>query len=87
MEEIIIPIVIAVIGVIGTLGSAFISSRTATKTTLKIVDLRLEQLEKKVEKHNNVLERTQEVETNQAVITERIDLMREEIKELKGALL
>ena len=85
MAEIIIPIVIAVIGVIGTIGSAIISARTATKTTLKIVDLRLEQLEKKVEKHNNVLERTQAVELNQAVITERIDLMREEIKELKGA--
>ena len=37
------------------------------------MDYRLEQLEKKVDKHNQVIERTYELEKNAAVMKERID--------------
>jgi len=66
-------------------GSAIISALISALISSGVTKYRLSQLEKKVEKHNNVIERTYQLEERQAVITERIDLMREEIKELKGA--
>lgn len=47
-------IIVALLGMVGTLGGSFFGVMAATKLT----NYRLEQLEEKVNKHNEVVERT-----------------------------
>ena len=58
----------AVTAILSFLGTYF-SNRKQTA----LMAYRLEQLEKKVDKHNNVIERTYELEKNTAVMKERLD--------------
>ena len=51
-------IVIGVLALIGTLGGAYF----ANKKTTALVVYRLQELEKKVDKHNQVIERTYKLE-------------------------
>ena len=62
-------LIVALLSLAGTL----IGSLFGILTANKLVTYRIEQLEKKVEKHNNVLERVYTLEKNEAVINERID--------------
>lgn len=62
-------IIVAVLSLVGTL----IGSLAGILAANKLVIYRIEQLEKKVEKHNNVLERVYELEKNEAVMQEEID--------------
>ena len=57
-------IVAAILSLIGTLGGAYLAGR---KTTALVV-YRLSELEKKVDKHNHVVERMYEVEKKLALI-------------------
>ena len=57
-------IVVAILSLIGTLGGAYLAGR---KTTAMVV-YRLSELEKKVDKHNHVVERMYEVEKKLALI-------------------
>ena len=66
-------IVVAILSLIGTLAGSLTGILTANKLT----NYRIEQLEKKVEKHNNVIERVYRLEKDEAVI-------QEEITQLKG---
>lgn len=66
-------ILVAIISLVGTLGGTFGGILTANKLT----NYRIEQLEKKVEKHNNVIERVYNIEKHEAVVDE-------EIEQLKG---
>ena len=59
-------IVVAILSLIGTLGGAYLAGR---KTTALVV-YRLSELEKKVDKHNHVVERMYEVEKKLALIKE-----------------
>lgn len=65
-------IIVAVLSLIGTLGGTFGGILTASKLT----NYRIEQLEKKVEDHNKVIDRVYNLEKNEA-------LMEEEIQHLK----
>ena len=51
-------IIVAVLALAGTLGGAFLANKKSTA----VIAYRLEQLEKKVEKHNNVVERLYKLE-------------------------
>lgn len=51
-------VLVALISLVGTLGGTFGGILTSSKLT----NFRIEQLEKKVEKHNNVIERMSELE-------------------------
>lgn len=62
-------IIVAVLSLVGTL----VGSLAGILAANKLVIYRIEQLEKKVEKHNNVLERVYELEKNEAVMQEEID--------------
>jgi hypothetical protein len=62
-------IIVALLALIGTLGGTFGGILTANKLT----NYRIEQLEKKVEKHNNVIERVYQLEKEEAVIEEEIE--------------
>ena len=61
-------IIVALLSLAGTILGTFGGILTASKLT----NYRIEQLEKKVEKHNHVIERVYELEKQEAVIDEEI---------------
>ncbi len=61
-------IIVAVLGMIGALGGSWIANRKSTA----LIEYRLKQLEEKVNKHNNLIERTYQLEKQVAVIQEEI---------------
>lgn len=73
-------IIIAVIGFLGTI----VGSAIGVITSSKLINYRLEQLEQKVNKHNNLIERTYELERKESVVEEHIENIENEIHELKG---
>lgn len=76
MDSSIISALIALGGsLLGTLGGIMVSNR--------LTAYRLEQLEKKVDKHNNVLERVALMEQNEKTIWRRVDELRNEVHEMK----
>lgn len=68
-------IIVAILSLIGTLGGAYFAGR---KTTALVI-YRLTELEKKVDKHNNVVERMYEVE-------KKLALMRDHQKDILNRL-
>lgn len=62
-------IFVAVLSLIGTFGGTIGGILTANKLT----NYRIEQLEKKVESHNKVIERVYKLEKHEAVIEEEIE--------------
>lgn len=65
-------VIVAILSLIGTL----IGSLTGILTANKLTNYRIEQLEKKVEKHNNVIERVYNLEKEEAVIQEEISQLK-----------
>lgn len=61
-------IVVAILGMIGALGGSWIANRKSTA----LIEYRLKQLEEKVNKHNNLIERTYQLEKQVAIIQEEI---------------
>lgn len=72
-------IIVAILSLVGTLGGSLCGILTANKLT----NYRIEQLEKKVEKHNSVIERVYELEKHEAVIDEEIEVANHRIKDLE----
>lgn len=72
-------IIVAILSLIGTLAGSLLGIIAANK----LVIYRIEQLEKKVEKHNNVLERVYTLEKNEAVIQEEIKVANHRIDDLE----
>ena len=62
-------IIVALIG----FGGAVIGSALGVIASAKLTNYRLEQLEKKVNLHNNVIERVYSLERNQAVLEQRVE--------------
>lgn len=65
-------IIVGALSLIGTLCGTFTGIITSTKLT----NYRIEQLEKKVEKHNSVVERTAVIEDNLKSVWHTIDELR-----------
>lgn len=61
-------VLVAILAFVGTL----IGSVTGILTANKLTNYRIEQLEKKVEKHNQVIDRVYKLEQHEAVIAEEI---------------
>lgn len=72
-------IVIALIAFAGTL----IGSYFAQRRTTALVVYRLEQLEKKVDKHNSVVERTYKLEQDFCLMDEKIRVANHRISDLE----
>lgn len=72
-------IIVALIGLAGSAFGAFIGVMASAKLT----NYRIEQLEKKVDKHNTVIERTYKLEETQAVIQEQIKVANHRIGDLE----
>lgn len=76
METEVIVALIALIGsAIGTFGGII--------TSTKLTAYRIEQLEKKVDKHNTVIERTFKLEEAQAVMQQQIKVANHRIEDLE----
>lgn len=73
-------ILLALIGLAGSAIGTFAGILTAAKLT----DYRIGQLEKKVDKHNTVIERTFKLEEAQAVIQEQIKVANHRITDLEN---
>lgn len=63
--------------VLGTFAGVVVSSN--------LTNWRIEQLEKKVEKHNNLIDRTYKLEEANAVHDEQIAVINHRLKDLEGA--
>lgn len=70
---------VAVLALIGTLGGTFGGILTANKLT----NYRIEQLEKKVAEHNNLVSRLYAVEKHEAVMEEEIKVANHRIDDLE----
>lgn len=70
------------VALIGLIGSA-LGSVVGVLTSAKLTVYRLEQLEKKVDKHNTVIERTYKLEEAQAVMQEQIKVANHRIDDLE----
>lgn len=68
MNESVVAIVVAVLSMIGTLSGSYFSN----KKSQALISYRIEQLEAKVTKHNNLIERTYQLEEKTAVQAEQI---------------
>lgn len=72
-------IMVAVIAFVGTMGGSYLSNR---KSQI-LIAYRLEQLELKVQKHNNIIERTYKLEEAEAVQNEQIKVINLRIEGLE----
>lgn len=73
-------IIVALIG----LGGSALGSVIGIFASGKLTAYRLEQLEKKVDKHNNLIERTFKIEQDIAVISEEIKVANHRISDLEN---
>ena len=64
-------VIVAIISLAGTLIGTFGGIMTSSKLTI----YRIEQLEKKVEKHNNLVERVYRLEDNDKLLEQRIETL------------
>lgn len=62
-------IIVAIITLIGTIGSGILSAVISNN----LIKYRVEQLEKKVDKHNNLIDRMYKAESNIELIQEEIE--------------
>lgn len=70
---------VAVLALVGTLGGTFGGILTANKLT----NYRIEQLEKKVAEHNNLVSRLYAVEKHEAIMEEEIKVANHRIDDLE----
>lgn len=72
-------VIVAVLSLIGTL----YGSRAGVKEANKLVNYRLDQLSQRVDKHNNVVERTYHLEQEISVAQEQIKVANHRISDLE----
>jgi len=73
-------VIVAILSLVGTLGGSLCGILTANKLT----NYRIQQLEAKVEKHNNVIERVYKLEQIEAVQEEEIKVANHRISDLEN---
>lgn len=76
-------IIVGILSLIGT----FIGSVAAIIVSNKLTVYRIEQLEKKVNKHNNLVERTYKLEETEQIVLEKLKVINHRIDELKGEII
>ena len=74
-------VLVAIIGVAGSALGSLIGILSSSKLTA----YRIEQLEKKVDKHNNLIERTYKLEEETAILSEKIIVANHRIDDLEKA--
>lgn len=77
-------IIVALIAGAASIGGAGIGAYFSNRESNALIAYRLEQLEKKVDKHNNVIERTYALEEKTAVQDEQIRVANHRIQDLEA---
>lgn len=75
-------IIVGALALVGTLAGSYFSNR---KTTA-LISYRLEQLERKQDKHNTLIERTYKLEEDVAIQAEKIRVANHRIDDLEKAV-
>ena len=75
-------VIVGILSLVGTLTG----SVTAIMVSNRLTVYRIEQLEKKVNAHNNLVERTYKLEENEHVVFEKLKVINHRIDDLKGEL-
>ncbi len=78
-------IAVALITFVGSTIGAIISAIISAMISNKVSVYRIEQLEKKVEKHNNLIDRVYRLEEHDAVFEEEIKVANHRISDLEQA--
>ena len=73
-------IIIGVLAMVGTLGGAYFANKKSTA----LIAYRLEQLEKKQDKHNQLIERTYALEEKTGLLEERVKVANHRIDDLEN---
>ena len=73
-------VIVGILSLIGTLAGAYFANRKSSA----LVAYRLEELEKKVDKHNTVIERTYELEKGYAVLDDKIKSAQHRLDDLEA---
>lgn len=76
-------IIAGVLALVGTLAGTFGGILTSTKLT----NYRIEQLEKRVEAHNNLVEKVYRLEDNDKLFEEKIKVCNNRIKDLEDKVM
>ena len=78
MSETVLVTLLSLVGTLmGTLGGIIVSN--------KLVNYRLQQLEQKVQAHNNLIDRTYHLESDMEVLHEQMKVFNHRIKHMEGA--
>lgn len=72
-------VIVAILSLAGTLTGAYLANRKSTA----IIAYRMEELEKKVAKHNNLVERMYNLETRADVFDEKIKVANHRLDDLE----
>lgn len=72
-------VIVAILSLIGTLGGSFGGILTSNKMT----NYRIQELEKKVEKHNSVVDRVYKLEQKEEVEEEKIKVINHRLDDLE----
>ena len=72
-------VIVALLSLVGTLAGSYFANRRSTA----LIAYRLEQLEEKINKHNQVVERTYHLEDNDALLEEKIKVANHRIEDLE----
>lgn len=72
-------VIVAVLSLLGTLAGAYLSNRKSSA----LIAYRLQQLEEKVNRHNNLIERTYRLEEEYTLLDERIKVANHRIDDLE----
>ena len=73
-------IIIGVLAMVGSLGGAYFANKKSTA----LIAYRLEQLEKKQDKHNQLIERTYALEEKTGLLEERVKVANHRIDDLEN---
>lgn len=86
METIIATLISGVLSGSAAIIVCVLNNRTEAEKNRALIEYRMTELEKKVDKHNNLIERTYNLEQDAAVIKEQIKVANHRIEDLeKGA--
>ena len=72
-------VIVGLLSLLGTLCGAYFANRKSSA----LIEYRLQELEKKVDRHNSVIERTYELEKKMGLAEEKIDVANHRIKDLE----
>ena len=76
-------VISAIITGIAAVVVSVVNSHYQANATRNLIEYKIEELTKRVEKHNNVIERTYELERNQGLLEEKIKVANHRIDDLE----